>query len=274
MPRLACRSPMIRARKEGKCVDNIEYSRTEEFAMIRLARPHRLNAVTPGLVEELCAAFDAASEDAAPAIVLAGAGRAFCAGHDLREPEPVEDARAARARLDRIQDVTRRITAFPGPVLAAVHGYALGAGCEFALGCDLVIAGEDARFGFPETEVGLSVTGGISRLLPGTVGLARAKELLLLGERFDAVRAAELGLVNRVVAEGEHEDAAVALARRLAAKPGHAMTLAKRALDRGQHASLEDALAMEVEHALTTRSSGESERGRADFARRQERIDG
>ena len=99
----------------------------------------------------------------------------------------------------------------PVPVIAAVHGYALGAGCEFALGCDLVVADETAQFGFPEVGVGLSVTGGISSLLPRAIGPARAKELLVLGERFGAGRAAELGLVNRVVPTGQHVDTALEL---------------------------------------------------------------
>jgi 2-(1,2-epoxy-1,2-dihydrophenyl)acetyl-CoA isomerase len=133
----------------------------------------------------------------------------------------------------RIQDVTRAIRALPAPVIAAVHGYALGAGAEFALGCDLVVASQDARFGFPEVGVGLSVTGGISALLPHTVGLVRAKELLFLGEHLSAEDAHRLGLVNRVVPAGMHEQAALDLAVRLAEQPPAALALAKSLLDRG-----------------------------------------
>ena len=85
-------------------------------------------------------------------------GRAFCSGHDLKEELPPETVLATRLRVEQIQEVTRAIRRFPGPVIAAVHGYALGAGCEFALGCDLVVASDDAQFGFPEVSVGLSVT--------------------------------------------------------------------------------------------------------------------
>ena len=133
--------------------------------------------MTAALVDELVAALDPRREEAS-VIVLAGRGRAFCAGHDLKEPEPVETPVQTRVRLEGIQEVTRLMPPFPGPVVAAVHGYALGAGCEFALACDVVVAAEDAQFGFPEVSVGLSVTGGISRLLPVLVGWARAKELL------------------------------------------------------------------------------------------------
>jgi enoyl-CoA hydratase/carnithine racemase len=209
------------------------------------------------LTEELLAALDQAAK--ARVIVLAGRGRAFCAGHDLKEPLPVESALDTRRRLERIQDVTRRIRNFPGIVIAAVHGYALGAGCEFALGCDLIVADATARFGFPEVSVGLSVTGGISSLLPKLVGLPRAKEMLLLGERIPAADAAALGLINRVVSAGQHEDTALELARRIAEKPPVAVSLAKRVLDLGVDATMDQALATEVEHAILTTTSGENE---------------
>src|SRR4030088_2024977 len=100
--------------------------------MVWLNRPKRLNAVGPALVDALLEALDAAGRSGARAVVLAGRGRAFCAGHDLKEPTPDGDS---RARLDRLQDVTRRLRTLPQPVIAAVHGYAIGAGAEVALGC-------------------------------------------------------------------------------------------------------------------------------------------
>jgi acyl-CoA synthetase (AMP-forming)/AMP-acid ligase II len=148
----------------------VDYELDQSVARIFLNRPHRLNAVVPELTDALVAALGRAEADAARAVVLAGRGRAFCSGHDLKEPVPPETVLQTRRRVDGIQEVTRAIRRFPGPVIAAVHGYALGAGCEFALGCDLVVAAEDAQFGFPEVSVGLSVTGGISRLLPLLVG--------------------------------------------------------------------------------------------------------
>src|ERR1700728_4035169 len=193
----------------------VDYELTDSVARVYLNRPHRLNAVVPELTAGLAAALARAGQDGARVIVLAGRGRGFCSGHDLKEPLPPENVLDTRLRVEQIQDVTRAIRRFPGPVIAAVHGYALGAGCEFALGCDLVVAAEDAQFGFPEVSVGLSVTGGISRLLPLLVGPVRAKELLLVGERFGAAAARDLGLVNRVAAAGEHEQAAAALAARL-----------------------------------------------------------
>jgi 2-(1,2-epoxy-1,2-dihydrophenyl)acetyl-CoA isomerase len=230
----------------------VDYELDRSVARIFLNRPHRLNAVVPELTDALVAALGRAEAEAARVVVLAGRGRAFCSGHDLKEPVAAETVLQTRRRVDGIQEVTRAIRRFPGPVIAAVHGYALGAGCEFALGCDLVVAAEDAQFGFPEVSVGLSVTGGISRLLPLLVGPVRAKELLLLGERFGAARALELGLVNRVAAAGQHEQAAAELAARLRDQPALALALAKQALDRGAECALEEAMAAETDFAVLT----------------------
>jgi enoyl-CoA hydratase/carnithine racemase len=230
----------------------VEYELADAVARIYLDRPHRLNAVVPELAAGLAAAFARAGQDGARVIVLAGRGRAFCSGHDLKEEIPPETVLATRRRVEQIQEVTRAIRRFPGPVIAAVHGYALGAGCEFALGCDLVVAAKDAQFGFPEVSVGLSVTGGISRLLPLLVGPVRAKEMLLLGDRIGAARALELGLVNRVAGAGQHEQAAGEMAARLRDQPSLAMALAKQALDRGAECALEEAMAAEVDFAALT----------------------
>jgi 2-(1,2-epoxy-1,2-dihydrophenyl)acetyl-CoA isomerase len=222
------------------------------IAQIRLNRPERLNAVAPVLVDDFLTALDGAARSSARVVLLSGNGRAFCAGHDLKEPTPEGDS---RTRLDRLQDVTRRLRALPQPVIAAVHGYALGAGAEFALGCDLILAAEDAVFGFPEASLGLSVTGAASRLLPLLVGPVKAKELLLLGERFDGRRAHEMGLVNAAVPATELMPLALGWAEKIAHHPPEAATMAKRALDAGLDHALESALELEVSHALITEHS-------------------
>jgi enoyl-CoA hydratase/carnithine racemase len=131
-----------------------------------------------------------------------------------------------------------------------------------------VVAAEDARFGFPEVGVGLSVTGGVSAVLPALVGAYRAKELLALGEPLSATRAHELGLVNRVTAPGEHEAVALDLAQALAQRPPVALALAKRVIDEGLHRSVDEMLEREVDNAMTTRTSGEAAGGRAAFEHR------
>lgn len=236
----------------------VDYEVIDGVSLLRLNRPERLNAVVPALTDGLLDGFERASADGSPVVIMAGRGRAFCAGHDLKEPTVEETVVEARNRLQRIQDVTRVIRAYPGVVIAAVHGYALGAGAEFALSADLVVAAEDAQFGFPEVGVGLSVTGGISRLLPIVLGPARAKALLFLGERMTAEQAASVGLINEAVPAGEHEAAALRMAVRLREQPSTALHLAKAAIDDGLDLTVAQTLDREVDNALLTMSSGES----------------
>lgn len=249
----------------------VDYAIEDGIASLYLNRPHRLNAVTPELVADLYRALEQATRDKAGAAVLAGRGRAFCAGHDLRQKTDSTDEAEHRRRLQAIQNVTRAVRQAPFPVIAAVHGYALGAGCEFALCSDLIVAAEDATFGFPEVGVGLSVTGGISHILPLCVGLPRAKELILLGEEFGAQEAASLGLINRVVPPAELYQAALKLATTLRDRPRLALSLAKSALDRGAQSTIETAYEVEIDHALATSRSYEAqeaaERFRSNAAR-------
>jgi enoyl-CoA hydratase/carnithine racemase len=146
-----------------------------------------------------------------------------------------------------------------------VHGYALGAGCEFALCCDLVAASRDAVFGFPEVSVGLGVTGGISRLLPLTVGMAKAKELVLLGERFSAAQALELGLINWVAEEGKHLHSAMDVAARLRDKPRAALARAKVALNLGPEVGLEAAFETEIGNALALHAGADAQEAARAF---------
>ncbi|UMP05831.1 enoyl-CoA hydratase/isomerase family protein [Amycolatopsis sp. EV170708-02-1] len=235
-------------------MSTVDYALDDGIAVIWLNRPERLNAVVAELVDDLLEALDAAAKSDARAVVLAGRGRAFCAGHDLKEPTPEGDS---RPRLDRLQDVTRRLRGLRQPVIAAVHGYAIGAGAEFAMGCDLILAAEDAVFAFPEVSLGLSVTGAASRLLPLLVGPLKAKELLLLGERVSGAEAYELGLVNATAPADDLMDTALVWAAKIAAHPAAAATMAKRALDSGIDSSLDAALELEVSHALITEHSAE-----------------
>ncbi|OQO92654.1 enoyl-CoA hydratase [Saccharomonospora piscinae] len=249
----------------GSEATTVDVEIDERVATVWLNRPHRLNAVTPELVDDLLGALGALGAKDVGAVVLAGRGRAFCSGHDLKQPPPEQDS---RVRLERLQDVTRALRALPQPVVAAVRGYAIGAGAEFALGCDLVYAADDAVFAFPEVGLGLSVTGAASRLLPLLVGPARAKELVLLGERVDAATASQLGLVNAVVPAAELAEHAAGVARALAGKPASAVALAKRALDRGVDSAVETALELEVSHALVTEHTPEVARSAAEFGDR------
>ncbi|TKI55508.1 enoyl-CoA hydratase/isomerase family protein [Brevibacillus antibioticus] len=241
----------------------------QEIGWIHLNRPERLNAVIPQLVEELYGSLEKLEREGVRAAVLTGRGNAFCAGHDLRHEEQPANEAELRLNLQKIQDITRKIQRVPFPVIAAVHGYALGAGCEFALGCDLIIAAQDAEFGFPEVSVGLSVTGGISHILPITIGLVRAKELLFSGERFSAPQALHLGLINKVVDHSVLAEEADKWAKRLAELPQVALAKAKFALNRGAQSDLEAAFELEIEHALATVQTIESKQAAEGFRKKR-----
>ncbi|WP_435828588.1 enoyl-CoA hydratase/isomerase family protein [Saccharopolyspora shandongensis] len=228
----------------------VETEISGDIGVIRLNRPECLNAVNTALVEQLVTALGAVTDAGVGAVLLTGRGRAFCAGHDLKAPP--EDPATVQARLDRIQEVTRLIRDCPAPVIAAVQGHAVGAGAEFALCCDLVIAAEDARFRFPEVGLGLSVTGGISKLLPLLVGPLKAKEILLFGDTIDAAEASRLGLVNAVVPADALLPTAHRWAARLAERPRATLAMAKEALDAGIDHALESALRLEIRHAIRT----------------------
>ncbi len=235
-----------------------------------LNRPDKLNAVTPELVNGICAALRQAIADEVAALVFAGNGRSFCAGHDLDQDLSGDSYFIEHERVQGIQDVTRLIRRAPFPVIAAVQGYALGAGCEFALCSDFVVAASDAQFGFPEIDVGLSITGGISHILPSIVGLPRAKELVIFGERFGASRALELGLINWVVPTERLLEFANGKANTLADKPRQAMSFAKSALDNGSQGNLSAAFDLEVLHALLTRKSDEAAGASRSFHNRHQ----
>ncbi|GAA1909881.1 enoyl-CoA hydratase/isomerase family protein [Streptomyces sodiiphilus] len=236
--------------------DLVRYETAGPVAVIELHRPHRLNAVTDAVSRELSTALRRAVAEGARAVVLTGAGRAFCSGHDLKEPAGAEDSLMARERLERLQDVTRVIKRSPVPVIAAVHGWAVGAGCEWALACDLVVAAEYTRFSFPEAGVGLTVTNGVSQLLAAVLGPQRAKYLLMTGTVFTAEEAQGWGLVNEVVPAGEHRGHALALAERLLGQPPVSLALAKEAVDRGLGTTLEEALATEVDLSMRVVDTG------------------
>ncbi len=217
--------------------------------VVTLNRPHRLNAILPELLEDLVPALRAA--DAAPevrCILLTGAGRAFCSGDDLKDfGTQAGDEAAARAYIARIQDVTRALVTGDTPVVGAIRGWAVGGGLEWVINCDFAVVAEGTRFFFPEVSWGMFVTGGVTELLPRLVGLQRARELMLLGERFDAAQAAAWGLVYKVVPDAALMAEALALAQRIAALPAGPVRDLRRILARRAGGGLEAAMAAETD---------------------------
>ncbi len=252
-------------------LETIVYDRGDAIAHVRLNRPHRLNAMVPQLMRELHLALVAAEGDpAVRVVILSGRGRAFCAGDDLKEAAKGFDGVAAvREFVAQIQQVTVDLKTMRKPVIAAVHGYAVGGGCELALGCDLVVAAEDAKFGFPETSVAQFVTGGVTHFLPRAVGLARAKELIMTGRLFDGREAERLGLVNRAVPEPEVPGEAERLARTVLEKAPISIELAKAALEAGGQSDLTTAMALETTATITCFMTEDAREGARAFVEKR-----
>lgn len=204
--------------------------------VITLNRPDALNALTLPMAREFQAAVGEARELRARAIVLTGAGRAFCAGGDLREMQKIA-ARDGRAEaffdepLRVLNEGVLLIRRTPLPFIAAVNGAASGGGCNIALACDLVVAGESARFNQAFIKVGLSPDCGGTFILPRLVGWRRASELLMTGDSVNAQRALEMGMINLVVADNELMDQTMKLAERLANAPTAAIARIKELLE-------------------------------------------
>jgi enoyl-CoA hydratase/carnithine racemase len=215
---------------------------------IALNRPQRLNAIVPALLEDLVTALVAADRDPAiRAIVLTGEGRAFCSGDDLKEFESQATGEAeTKAYVERIQDVTRAMVLGDTPVIGAIRGWAVGGGLEWVINCDFALAAEGTRFFFPEVSWGLFVTGGVTELLPRLVGLQRARDMILFGEKFDAQEAKDWGLIRDVVPDAELMPQAVALAKRVAALPPGPVRDLRRILARRAGGGLEAAMAAET----------------------------
>jgi len=252
-------------------LDTVIYEARDGIAYVRLNRPHRLNAMVPQLMRDLHAALSAAASDPlVRVVILSGEGRAFCAGDDLKEAAKGHDGVAAvRQFINEIQQVTVDMKTMRKPIIGAIHGYAVGGGCELALGCDLIVAAEDAKFGFPETGVAQFVTGGITHFLPRAVGLVKAKELIMTGDFFDGREAARLGLVNLAVPRGEVLPHAEALARKIMAKAPISIELVKVVLESGAQVDLTTAMALETTATITCFLTEDAREGARAFVEKR-----
>ena len=235
----------------------LRVTRTAHTVLVELHRPERRNALDERLLTELEQALeDLRDDDELRALVLSGAGASFCAGHDLDQPELPTGVAAARRYVLRLQRCFELLRALPVVSIAAVHGHAVGAGAELALACDLIVARDDAVLRFPEVAVGLAIGGGSSWALPRLVGLAVARQLVLLGRPLPAERAHELGLVAELVPaddpDRDHRSVALELAEQLAERSPLALQLARTVLQRGAEGSLAEAVLLETEHMTLT----------------------
>jgi enoyl-CoA hydratase/carnithine racemase len=222
----------------------VDVSRAGTAAVIALRRERKLNALSSALEGELGAALDHPDVRESACVVITGGPRAFSAGADVNELRDLDPA-AILAYYRETGGVYERVARLPQPTISAIAGYCLGGGFELALATDFRVADTTASFGLPEVGIGILPSSGGTLRLTRLLGAARAKELILLGDRIDAERALRLGVVTEVVGEGESLPRALALAERLAALPPVAVAMAKQVIDATPGASDDAALALE-----------------------------
>jgi len=222
--------------------------RAGAIATITLNRPAARNALDLAMRQEMLAALDEVEADeTVRVLILTGAGDHFCAGGDVKSMrERRQTAAEGRVRVQMLNRMVERLVDFPRPTIAMVDGYAVGAGTNLALCCDIVIASERAKFGELFNKIGLAPDGGGTWFLPRLVGLARAKELIFTGDVFDAAEAARIGLVNHVVPLAEVRAATRALAEKIASGPPAVQRMAKHMLNRATTSDLTAALDLEA----------------------------
>ncbi|MDI9479624.1 MAG: enoyl-CoA hydratase-related protein [Bacillota bacterium] len=203
----------------------------KHVATLTLNRPKVLNALNRAMVDEIDQTVDiiARSSDIR-VVVLTGAGKHFAAGADVND---MANMVPEEARNFAFSSTFNKLESLPQPVIAAVKGYALGAGFEIALAADIRLAGSSARFGLPEINLGIMPGAGGTQRLPRIIGCAQAKENIFLGDNIDAAAALELGLVNRVVEDEALLDEALKMAEKISSKPPLALRMVKRTVNTG-----------------------------------------
>jgi methylglutaconyl-CoA hydratase len=223
----------------------VTIERRGQAVWLRLSRPDAANALSKGLVDEFAGAVGQLAEDSSVrAVVITGAGKAFCAGADLKERMGMT-VDETREFLDELGGTLSTLAALPCPVIAALNGVAFGGGLELALACDLRVAAEGVMMGLVETRLGIIPGAGGTQRLARIVGVARAKELILTGRRFDAATAHGFGLVSEVVPAAQLEAVVGRLVDEIAGCAPLAVGHAKAAIDGGITLTLAGGLALE-----------------------------
>lgn len=240
-------------------------------SVVTLNRPERLNAISGELLEDFHRALNQVNRDASVhAIVIAGEGRAFCAGDDLKEFDRQSESDASiREHIERIQRITRDLMFNEKPVIGAIHGFAVGGGFEWLLNCDMVVAADDLVCFFPEMAWGQFVTGGVTYLLPQSVGYQRAMELWLLGERQVAQQLLAMGIVNRVVPRDILLDTALEIAQRIAGVSRQSVLMLKRLVNRDLTTALAHSMDLETDATIDAFKNPDAAERVAAFAKRK-----
>jgi len=245
----------------------------EGVVLLRINRPEARNALNLEVRKLLAKHLAEIGEDTTTrAVVLTGNEKSFAAGADIKE---MADVGTIEALQRGVHKLWRAIAGCPKPVIAAVNGYALGGGCELAMTCDIIVAGESARFGQPEVLIGIIPGGGGTQRLTRAVGKYKAMKYILTGDQISAREAFEMGLASEVVPDPEVEGRAIDLARQIAVLPPLAVQLAKEAVLAGMEAPLSSALALEVKSLQILFSSQDQKEGmRAFIEKRKPKFQG
>jgi enoyl-CoA hydratase/carnithine racemase len=243
-------------------------------ALITLNRPQSLNALNRALRGELMELFPRLDQDPeVRVLVITGAGdKAFCTGADLKERVAGSTPDMIAERRQVMPKWTTALASVSKPVVAAINGYCMGGGFELVLQCDLSVASENAVFALPEVTHGFFPGGGACQRLPRLVGYQVARELVLTGRRWDAAEAKSLGLVNRVVPQGQALEAALEIARRIASFPPTGVAQAKRALNHAMDAGLAAGLRFDTEAWVACMHSDEWKQKLEGFARHERKA--
>jgi enoyl-CoA hydratase len=243
----------------------------DRVGLIRLNRPKQLNALNDTLMNELgqaLAAFD--GDDGIGVIVLTGSGKAFAAGADITRMKDFSFTDVHGS--DYFTGGWQALTRVRKPVIAAVTGYALGGGCEIAMMCDMIIAGEDARFGQPEIKLGIIPGAGGTQRLPRAVGKAKAMDLLLTGRTIDAHEADRLGLVSRVAPADKALDVALEVAAEIASMPLPALMMLKESVNRAYEGPMSEGLLFERRMVHSLFATQDQKEGMAAFVEKRKPV--
>ena len=223
--------------------ESIIFEKEDNIAIITFNRPEARNAVNNQVRAEFTAAIaEVEADDDIKVLILTGSGKAFVSGVDIKEFSKTTPYHAHN--LFRLGE---RVEKLPKPVIAAGNGFSLGGGNEIALGCDIIIASERAKFGQPELNIGIIPGGGATQRLPRMIGVCRAKELIFTSDIITAEEAFNLGMINRVVPEDQLMPTAKEIAKKIATKSPAALKLAKQAINYGMQTNLESGLKYEYE---------------------------
>jgi enoyl-CoA hydratase len=239
---------------------------SDNIAVITINRPQVLNAVSDVTVEEIESALSAVeNDDNVKIVILTGTGeKAFCAGHDISTFDEVSEYEIRRSGLYN-HGVCFKIQEFVKPVIAAVNGYAFGAGCELACSCDFRIASENARFGLPEVSLGIIPGQGGTQRLPRLIGAGPAKYYSITNEHMKADRAYQLGLVEKVVPIAELLDTCRAIAAKIMKNGPSAVRITRNAINRGLDMDLRSGSLFEIESFISAYHTADRSEGVAAF---------